>query len=111
MPNTTRRNNVRRHPPPPIGHNRPPEPIEATPRPARSNRPRADADPQRAALRILRRPDVEERTGLRRSAIYEAIAEGRFPAPINIGPKAVGWVESEIDSWVAERIAARDERR
>jgi prophage regulatory protein len=95
MPNTTRR--IQRRP--------------ALPAPVTIERPRADADPQRAGLRILRRPDVEQLTGLRRSAIYQAIAEGRFPRPVNLGPKAVGWVEAEIDRWVAERIAARDARR
>jgi prophage regulatory protein len=73
-------------------------------------RPR-DADHERTGLRILRRPHVEQRTGLRRSAIYQAIAEGRFPRPVSLGPKAVGWLEHEVDGWVAERIAARDARR
>ena len=60
------------------------------------------------AAEILRRPEVSRRTGLGRSAIYAAIQEGRFPRPVKLGPRAVGWVLAEIDTWCAERIEARD---
>jgi len=60
------------------------------------------------AAEILRRPEVSRRTGLGRSAIYAAIQEGRFPRPVKIGPRAVGWVLAEIDTWCVERIKARD---
>ena len=49
-----------------------------------------------APLVILRRPEVEARTGLRCSTIYDGIKAGTFPAPIQLGPKSVGWLESEI---------------
>jgi prophage regulatory protein len=52
---------------------------------------------------ILRRPQVEEKTGLARSTIYKLIADGDFPAPINLAPRTVGWVESEIESWLESR--------
>lgn len=56
-------------------------------------------------LRILRRKQVESRTGLSRSTIYARIAEGSFPRPIDLGGgRAVGWVESEIDAWLQARI-------
>jgi prophage regulatory protein len=52
-------------------------------------------------LRILRRKQVESRTGLSRSTIYARIAEGLFPRPIDLGGgRAVGWLESEIDAWL-----------
>jgi prophage regulatory protein len=54
---------------------------------------------------ILRRKQVEARTGLRRSTIYERVAEGEFPAPINLGARAVGWLESEVSAWIAARVA------
>lgn len=57
------------------------------------------------ALRVLRRKQVESRTGLSRSTIYARIAEGLFPRPIDLGGgKAVGWIESEIDAWLQARI-------
>ncbi len=60
--------------------------------------------------RILRRRRVEEKTGLGRSAIYEGIKEGWFPRQVPLGPsgKAVGWLEDEIDNWIASRVAQRD---
>lgn len=56
---------------------------------------------------ILRRKQVVARTGLARSTIYDYIKAGTFPAPIRLGEKAVGWVESEIDAWIAARIESR----
>lgn len=53
---------------------------------------------------ILRRKAVETRTGLSRSSLYEAMAKGRFPKPVRIGSRAVGWLESEIRSWIAQRV-------
>ncbi len=57
-----------------------------------------------SALTILRRKQVEARTGLARSTIYDRIKAGTFPAPISLGEKAVGWIESEIDAWLNARI-------
>jgi prophage regulatory protein len=56
----------------------------------------------------LRRPAVEEMTGLNRSSIYEYMAKGTFPKPIRLGPRAVGWLEPEIIAWQKQRIAERD---
>lgn len=54
---------------------------------------------------ILRRKQVEARTGLSRSTIYTRIAEGSFPRPIELGGgRAVGWIESEINAWIQARI-------
>ncbi len=58
------------------------------------------------ATNILRLPTVKARTGLSRSTIYLRISEGRFPSPVSLGSRAVGWIESEINTWLAERIAA-----
>ena len=52
---------------------------------------------------ILRRPAVEARTGLSRSTIYAAMARGEFPQPVRLGPRAVGWRESDVAKWLASR--------
>jgi len=57
---------------------------------------------------ILRRADVERATGLPRSTIYEMMTTGRFPKPVRLGSRSVGWIETEILAWQKSRIAERD---
>ena len=76
----------------------------------RTRRSRAMTEPpieQRAnpPTRFLRLPEVTARTGLSRSTIQVRLAEGRFPRPVSLGSRAVGWLESEVDEWIRERIA------
>jgi len=54
--------------------------------------------------KILRLTDVKNSTGLSRSTIYPRMAEGSFPRPVNLGGRAVGWLESEVDNWLECRI-------
>lgn len=55
---------------------------------------------------ILRLPAVKARTGLSRSTIYARIREGEgaFPKPVNLGKRAVGWLASDVDAWLAAQI-------
>jgi prophage regulatory protein len=53
---------------------------------------------------IIRLPAVLTRTGLSRSSVYAAIGRNEFPASIPLGARAVGWLASDIDSWVQSRI-------
>lgn len=55
---------------------------------------------------IIRLPLVKARTGLSRSSIYLKIADGTFPAPIGLGARSVGWLESEVIAWINDRISA-----
>ncbi len=52
------------------------------------------------AHKILRLPTVMERVGFARSSIYASISKGGFPPPIKIGPRAVGWLDTDIDAWI-----------
>lgn len=56
---------------------------------------------------ILRLPEVKKVTGLGRSTIYSNVAQGTFPKPIALGPRAVGWPECEVDTIVSARIAGQ----
>ena len=58
---------------------------------------------------ILRRPDVERLTGLRRSSLYALMAAGKFPRPITLSEKSVGWLEPEIAEW--QKVPNRRARR
>jgi prophage regulatory protein len=53
---------------------------------------------------FLRRKQVETRTGLSRSTIYQYIKDGAFPKPVPLGPRAVGWLEADVSDWIAARV-------
>ena len=60
------------------------------------------------AHKLLRRPAVLQKVPFCVSTLYQKIAAGTFPAPYPISERAVAWLEEEVDSWIEERIAARD---
>lgn len=60
--------------------------------------------PWTAGRRLLRLSEVKYQVGLGRSAIYEQIKLGKFPAPVNIGARAVAWPSDQIDAWIDSRI-------
>ena len=55
-------------------------------------------------LVILRRNEVLRRCGLKKSTLYLAMSENRFPKAVHLGPRAVGWLAHEIDEWIVKRI-------
>ena len=55
--------------------------------------------------RILRRPEVQNRVALTHSQIDNLEKRGLFPKRIKISVKAAGWIESEIDEFIDQRIA------
>ncbi len=66
----------------------------------------ANVPPENGPLRLLRLPEVISRVGLKRSSIYQRMAEGRFPKARSLGPRCAVWVETEIDAWIAS-VASR----
>ena len=56
---------------------------------------------------ILRLPQVKDLTGLSRSTIYLMIKQGKFRKPIQLGTRSVGWLQSDIEEFISERIRAR----
>ena len=55
---------------------------------------------------ILRLPEVQKSTGYSISSIYAHIKQGTFPTQVRLGPRAVGWLESDIKTWLEARMAA-----
>ena len=53
---------------------------------------------------FLRRRQVQTRTGLSRSTIYQYIKDGVYPKTVPLGPRAVGWLESDVTEWIAARV-------
>jgi prophage regulatory protein len=56
---------------------------------------------------FARLPTVIQATGLGRSTIYRLVANGTFPAPVHLGPRAVAWRWSDLDRWSQTRQADR----
>ena len=56
--------------------------------------------------RFLRLPEVKHQVGYGRTAIYQKIKSGEFPAPISLGARAVAWTSDSIESWIESRIQA-----
>jgi len=56
-------------------------------------------------LVLLRRKQVEARTGLGRTTIYNRMKAGSFPRAVNIGLRAVAWYEGDIEAWIERQIA------
>jgi prophage regulatory protein len=61
--------------------------------------------------RLLRLPEVLKRTGLSKKTIYRFEAAGRFPLRRQLGPRAVGWPESEVNAWIANSPGWRCPRK
>lgn len=55
------------------------------------------------ADRVLREREVRQLTGLSRTTRFEQIRAGRFPAPIKLTDRNIGWLESELTEWLAKR--------
>lgn len=66
----------------------------------------------RPPLIILRRKQVEARTGLSRSGIYDRLNsrspqhDPSFPKPVRLGARSVGWIEAECEQWLTWQIEA-----
>jgi prophage regulatory protein len=59
-------------------------------------------DPKLNAQRLLRLKEASTMIGLRRSAIYKYVAEGRFPAPVKVGERSVRWKLADVLAWRAK---------
>ena len=61
--------------------------------------------------RFLRLPEVKRAVGYGRTAIYQKIKSGEFPAPVSLGARAVAWTSDSIESWIESRIKAAEAAR
>ncbi len=59
--------------------------------------------PDKAASKVLRCSQVQERTGLSRSTLYSLFTSNRFPRPIKLTSRSVGWLSSDVDEWISSR--------
>lgn len=59
-------------------------------------------------MRVIRLPEVITKTGLGKTTVYKLIDIKAFPHPIPLGERAVGWLESEIEDWITQRVDERN---
>ena len=59
-------------------------------------------------MRFLRLKEVMHITGLGRTSVYNFMAEGKFPKSVSLGDRAVAWIESDIEEWMEQKVANRD---
>lgn len=50
--------------------------------------------------KLLRVPEVEDLTAMKKSKLYDLVKQGQFPAPVRIGPRAVRWRLSAVQKWI-----------
>jgi prophage regulatory protein len=55
--------------------------------------------------RLIRLPQVEFLTGLKRAHLYGLARRGLFPRPLKIGARASAWRASQVEAWIAARIS------
>lgn len=55
--------------------------------------------------RLIRRKEVQAKTGLGASSIYAMMKSGEFPQCLNLSERRVAWIESDVNQWIANRIA------
>jgi prophage regulatory protein len=56
-------------------------------------------------VRVIRLPEVVSRVGLKKTQIYQLMRQRKFPQAVKMSERATGWLEHEIDSYIAERVA------
>lgn len=64
----------------------------------------ASKNQQTENQRLIRRKEVQTKTGLGASSIYAMMKNGEFPLCLNLSERRVAWVESEVDQWINNRI-------
>jgi prophage regulatory protein len=59
--------------------------------------------------RLMRSREVQAMTGLPKSSLHNMAREGRFPAPLKLGARAVAWRAQDVVAWI-ENLEAKEVR-
>lgn len=57
--------------------------------------------------KLITLKDVSDLVGLKKSAIYQRISEGNFPAPVKLGSKCSRWSLTEVQEYIEQAMEAR----
>lgn len=61
-------------------------------------------------MRVIKLKEVLAKTSLGKTTLYALLKQSQFPKPISLGLRAVGWLESDVDAWILEKIRTRDQQ-
>lgn len=59
---------------------------------------------------VIRAKDLARQLGIGKSTLHRWRKQGRFPAPVQLGPRTAGYLKAEVARWLAERVAQRAAR-
>lgn len=59
-------------------------------------------------MRLIKLPEVMDKTGLGKTTVYKLLKENAFPVPVTLIGKSKAWVDYEVEEWIEERILSRD---
>ena len=65
---------------------------------------------QQTTKLLYRLTDVKHRVGVSSSSIWAWVKQGKFPKPHKISDNVTAWSAADVDRWVAERIAASQQK-
>ena len=70
-----------------------------------------EKDGKSESLRIVRNAQVRAKLDVSEAKLFDMVAKGLFPKPFPIVPggRAVGWLETDVDSWILEQKRASEE--
>jgi prophage regulatory protein len=60
-------------------------------------------------MKLIPYSDLKEKKGIKYSRAHVSRLEkaDKFPKHVNLGPQSIGWLESEVDDWIAAKAAER----
>ncbi|AOJ70296.1 phage transcriptional regulator AlpA [Burkholderia pseudomallei] len=58
-------------------------------------------------FKLLRLVGVLDTVGVKKTTLYRWIREGKFPAPVQLGARSVGWRATDVQQWVESRQSTR----
>lgn len=59
--------------------------------------------------KVLKLPQVISSTSLSKSTIYQLMGEDAFPKSFPLGSRGIGWLESDVQNWISDRVKASTE--
>jgi prophage regulatory protein len=79
--------------------------------PGRPSEPKAESEPEPADDTMLDIKEVARITGLSKSTVNRMVDDGRFPRPVKLSPRRIGWPAVEVKAWVEDKDLSRRKRR